>query len=528
MKHNKQSLQSRIFIKKYGYSFFTLLISVMLMGTLWNSQSYAQLASGKSKFVGNIIGNAGIRSDFSKYWNQVTAENAGKWGSVEGTQGNYGWTSLDNIYNYAINNKYPYKHHALVWGQQYPSFVASIDSASLYKEIEDWIKLSGQKYPKADMVDVVNEPLHSFTGSATNLVKALGGGGKTGWDWVIKAFELARKYWSPTTKLLINEYNILNDATAANNYVKIINILKAKGLVDGIGVQAHGFEVEGPAISTLKANLKKLTATGIPVYITEFDISLANDDTQLQKYQSVFPMLYEDPGVAGITLWGYVYNYVWRVDAYLINSRGGERPALQWLRNYLAAPFRPLIVSPFETVDESVTPKFVWHPSATATSYHLQVSTSRTFSTLGIDTTITDTLFQSKKLDWNTVYYWRVSAKNDKAEGEFTDPTYFTTKNNPVSIENSNLIPAEYKLLQNYPNPFNPATTISFSLPQRSDIRLILLDMLGKEIVNIAHGSYEAGIHSMQLNASSLSSGIYLYRLQAGSFQSTKKLIILK
>jgi endo-1,4-beta-xylanase len=513
---------------KLNYSLHGLFLSLLIIGFTWSNQSYAQLASAKSKFVGNVIGNAGIRTDFTNYWNQVTAENAGKWGSVEGTQGNYNWTSLDNIYNYAVANNFPYKHHTLVWGQQYPGFVATIDSASLYTEIENWIKLTGQKYPKADMVDVVNEPLHSFTGNATNLVKALGGGGTTGWDWVIKAFELARKYWSPTTKLLLNDYNIINSSTATTNYIKIINVLKVRKLIDGIGIQAHSFEVVGPTTSTLKSNLDLLAATGIPIYITEFDINLADNDNQLQKYQTIFPVLYEHPGVVGITLWGYVIDYMWQADAYLIDARKAERPALKWLRNYLVSPFRPIVISPNNTSDESVNTKLTWHSSVGATSYHLQLTSSRTFATMIIDTTISDTLFKPNTLEYDKIYYWRVSAKNDKGEGEFTDQIYFITIKNPVSIEDACFLPKEYGLSQNYPNPFNPTTTISFSLPQRSDVRLVLLDMLGREVINIAYGSYEAGNHNVQLSASNLPSGIYLYRLQTGNFQATKKLIILK
>lgn len=511
-------------------NFYRIFLTVLILFSALNYNIYSQpLAANKTKFVGNVVGYSGIRSDFLKYWNQVTPENAGKWGSVEGTPGNYNWTALDNIYNFAKTNNIPFKQHTLVWGSQYPSFVATMDSATLNKEIETWIKLNGEKYPKMDLVDVVNEPLHSFTGNALNIIKALGGGGSTGWDWVVKAFEMARKYLSPSTKLLINEYNILNDATAANNYVKIINILKAKGLIDGIGVQAHGFEVEGPAVTTLKSNLKKLTATGIPVYITEFDINIANDDAQLQKYQSVFPALYEDPGVAGITLWGYVYNYIWRADAYLINSRGGERPALQWLRNYLVAPFRPVVISPFETINESLTPKLKWHASATATSYRLQLSTSRTFDTIVIDTTTTDTTFSPKKLSWNTVYFWRVDAKNDKGEGDFCEATFFSTVANPVSVDNEQ-VPSEYQLYQNYPNPFNPTTVITYRLKSSGNVTLKIYDMLGREVHSAVNEYQTAGIHKVDFNIQStgLSSGIYYYRLTSGSFSETRKMIYMK
>ena len=71
-----------------------------------------------------------VRANFSKYWNQVTPENAGKWGNVESSRDQYNWAPLDNIYNDALTNGFPYKHHALIWGSQYPSWITSLDSAN--------------------------------------------------------------------------------------------------------------------------------------------------------------------------------------------------------------------------------------------------------------------------------------------------------------------------------------------------------------------------------------------------------------
>jgi len=89
-------------------------------------------------------------------------------------------------------------------------------------------------------------------------------------------------------------------------------------------------------------------------------------------------------------------------------------------------------------------------------------------------------------------------------------------------------VPSTPVLSQNYPNPFNPTTTISFSLPERSKIKLLLYDALGTIVKEIASGDYEAGLHEVKLNASDLASGIYFYKLSAGSFVSTKKLVVIK
>ena len=97
-----------------------------------------------------------------------------------------------------------------------------------------------------------------------------------------------------------------------------------------------------------------------------------------------------------------------------------------------------------------------------------------------------------------------------------------------LSELSQNLIPKEYGLSQNYPNPFNPSTNISFSLPSRSFVLLKVFDVLGREITTIVSEELSAGNYSRQWNASNLPSGVYFYRLQAGEFVQTKKLMILK
>jgi len=88
--------------------------------------------------------------------------------------------------------------------------------------------------------------------------------------------------------------------------------------------------------------------------------------------------------------------------------------------------------------------------------------------------------------------------------------------------------PSTFVLSQNYPNPFNPSTTIQFSLPVRSDVRLILVNLLGEVVQDIATGTYEAGTHQVRFDASNLPTGVYFYRLEANGFMAVKKLILTK
>lgn len=90
------------------------------------------------------------------------------------------------------------------------------------------------------------------------------------------------------------------------------------------------------------------------------------------------------------------------------------------------------------------------------------------------------------------------------------------------------VVPNKYELSQNYPNPFNPSTTIRFSLPKQTHLKLNLYNMLGELVEKIAEGIYETGYHKVTFNASNLSSGTYVYRLESSEYVQVKKLILLK
>ena len=89
-------------------------------------------------------------------------------------------------------------------------------------------------------------------------------------------------------------------------------------------------------------------------------------------------------------------------------------------------------------------------------------------------------------------------------------------------------LPIEFSLAQNYPNPFNPTTVISYAIPTSSNVTITVFDLLGNEIATLVNENKQAGKHKVNFNAMELSNGVYFYKIEAESFVSMKKMILLK
>lgn len=413
---------------------------------------FTPIAEGKPKFLGNIYSNSQVKR-LDQYWNQVTPENAGKWGSVEGTRDNMNWGPLDAAYNLAKENGFPFRFHVLVWGNQQPTWMKELSQEDQLLEIEEWFNAVADRYDDIDYLEVVNEPLHdpptdqNGDAGSGGYYDALGGAGETGWDWVITSFEMAREIFPAETKLLINDYSILGNVPNTNEYLGLINLLKDRGLIDGIGTQAHAFSTRNSTAASINNSLNILGNTGLPIQITELDIdgnpSLSesgSDQYQLEEYQKKFPTIWKHTSVIGVTLWGWRPG-LWRneQEAFLISNSEVERPALTWLREYV------------ETTE--------------------------------------------------------VMVSNEEVRDE---------------------APLSFKLNHNYPNPFNPSTMITFELPQASNVKIMVYDITGRLVETLVDSRKGVGTHAVTFNADNLSSGVYLYEIQAGSFREVKKMTLIK
>lgn len=113
-------------------------------------------------------------------------------------------------------------------------------------------------------------------------------------------------------------------------------------------------------------------------------------------------------------------------------------------------------------------------------------------------------------------------------ESYFPIKTCWIFDKNLTHVEDINSQPDNDIFFQNYPNPFNPTTRISFTIPEKSQIKLKVFDVLGREVTNLADGVYEAGKYEVIFDASKLPSGIYFYNLTTGTNSTTKKMMLIK
>jgi M6 family metalloprotease-like protein len=219
--------------------------------------------------------------------------------------------------------------------------------------------------------------------------------------------------------------------------------------------------------------------------------------------------------------------YYWRVRTK--NPSGNGPWSDVWRFTTMLPP--PGIVALLAPVNNAVigadSIRLVWSKAfPEVTGYRLDVATDSGFVSGNTDSSVTDTSKIIRLLVSGQVYFWRIRAKNISGWGESGEVRRFHAVF--VGVADADVLPTEIRLEQNYPNPFNPGTTIKYELPKSSEVRVSVFDMLGREVSVLVNERREAGVHEVKCDGSNLSTGVYFYRLQAGDFVQSKKLILLK
>lgn len=287
------------------------------------------------RFVGNITTFNSIDTEgliYSDYWDQITPENSGKWGSVQRNATSApDWSALDAIYDYSLEHDIVFKQHAFVWGSQQPS--GSISEA----QVREWMTTFCERYPATRLIDVVNEPPPHTTPS---YVDAIGGGTNGNWQWITNSFIWAREA-CPNAILILNDFNNIEWSNDNQHFINITKtVLDNGGPIDAVGAQAHDLDNGAVSFQTVSNLLNKLhNDTGLPVYITEMDLSYTDDQQQLQGYQQYFNFFWEQEYIPGITIWGWIYGRTWNnaPNSGLVRD-GQSRSAMTWLMGELGRP----------------------------------------------------------------------------------------------------------------------------------------------------------------------------------------------
>jgi hypothetical protein len=232
----------------------------------------------------------------------------------------------------------------------------------------------------------------------------------------------------------------------------------------------------------------------------------------------------EDPNNPGYAL--YPAHGTLRND---MGAYGGPFASSWGMTASIATPTTPTLVLPFNGATSVPTTLLLsWNGPWGATSYQLQVSTSSDFSSLVVDQSIIGQSYGIRDLANNTLYYWRVNATNAGGTSTNSSTWNFTTTG-PTSLEQlGSDMPITSALYQNYPNPFNQFTTIEFSLPKESNIKLIIFNSQGIEVEVLVNQNLPPGQYRTQWIPRNNASGEYFYQLQTSEFIHTKKLLLLK
>ncbi len=192
-------------------------------------------------------------------------------------------------------------------------------------------------------------------------------------------------------------------------------------------------------------------------------------------------------------------------------------------------PSVPPLLSPAK--DTTVAPDSVtlkWNPISNVSSYEIEIAYDRSFDTLFLDSSsVTATSITVRGMLNDTTYYWRVRSWISNLAGQWSPSRSFLT-GLQTDVEGTSHIPLKFALAQNYPNPFNPSTTISYELSALSHVSLKVYDVLGRLVRTLVNKVERPGDYKVEFNAADLPSGLYFYRLQAGSFSKTMKSMLLK
>jgi endo-1,4-beta-xylanase len=282
--------------------------------------------------------------DFLTTFSSLTPENAMKWAVVEPQRGDFSFGDADALVDFAQRTHRRVRGHTLVWDEQLPGWLTAHtwSAAELTKVLTTHIDtVVGRYRGRVESWDVVNEPLDD-DGSLTNdvFLRTLGP------DYIGLAFRIAHAA-DPHARLFLNEIATELPSPKQDALVALVRKLKAEGVpIDGVGLQDHTDVGDYPSQATLERTMRRFTAMGLDVEITELDAQVNRGRhvadalrAQSDAYAAAGAACAANPRCTGLTVWGVTDQWSWKgaaAMALLFDADGKPKPALAALLHTLA------------------------------------------------------------------------------------------------------------------------------------------------------------------------------------------------
>ncbi|MEV0128541.1 endo-1,4-beta-xylanase [Dactylosporangium sp. NPDC050688] len=302
----------------------------------------AAVAAGK-------LSNSTYTGILDREFNMITPENEMKWDATEPSQGQFRYTSADQIVAHAQAHGQRMRGHALTWHQQQPGWAQSMSGTALRNAMINHItNVAGHYKGKIYAWDVVNEAF-ADGGSGGRRDSNLQ---RTGNDWIEVAFRTARAA-DPGAKLCYNDYNTDGINAKSTGIYNMVRDFKSRGVpIDCVGFQSH---LGGLPPSDYQANLQRFADLGVDVQITELDISGSN---QANAYAAVVKACLAVSRCTGITVWGIRDSDSWRTgeNPLLFDGNGNKKAAYTSTLNALNGPGSTVSTPPVSSPPVSSSP----------------------------------------------------------------------------------------------------------------------------------------------------------------------------
>jgi endo-1,4-beta-xylanase len=299
--------------------------------------------TGNVKFFGAAL-NAGTDPNqtykngtpFAQYFNGFTEDASMGMVQLQPNGPSFSGGTIDGStddYNYAKSKGFPFRWNTALYRD--PSQGAGMPQwfGNSSQPLTDWrnfLQGIANAMPNIDQIEVYNEPIH--TSPSANIYNALGGGGSTGWDWLIQAFHIVRSIF-PNSKLGVNEWAVeVQGDSARGGYIDLLQKLKNAGVLDWVGLEGYfgnGFP-DRPSTAALSSGIDDLAAQvpGVPIYFTEVSFQDGDANAQLQGYQQIIPAMMNNINVQGVAIYNPDYE----------GAPFGS-PAMNWLIANIPLPF---------------------------------------------------------------------------------------------------------------------------------------------------------------------------------------------